>query len=107
MEDHAIKPLEDIATSYADIRDQRMALTEEEKSLKDHARRLMKQYNKTIYKHGGVEIRIVPGEEDVKVKVRKASDEDDASADPAEEAEFTARRAAAVDYQGDEGEGDE
>jgi hypothetical protein len=75
MEDHAIKALEDVARAYADIRDQRQELTSEEVKLKDRARQLMKQHKKTVYRHGGVEIRIVAGEEDVKVKVRKQDDE--------------------------------
>ena len=83
MEDRAIKPLEEIAIAYAAIRDQRIALNVEEKSLKDSARRLMHKYNKTVYKHDGVEIRLVPGEEDVKVKVR-AADDGDAGEAPAE-----------------------
>src|SRR5215471_10381704 len=78
MEDHAIKPLEEVAEQYAEIRDQRMELTEREHSLKTHALKLMKKYDKTIYRHGGVEITVVPGEDDVKVRVKKPGDEDQA-----------------------------
>jgi hypothetical protein len=78
IEDRAIKPLEDIAESYADCRDRRMELTKEEKELKEHAVTLMHKFGKTIYRHNGVEIRLVPGEEDVKVKVRKPGDEEEA-----------------------------
>lgn len=80
-EDRAIKPLEDIAESYADVRDRRMALNKEEAELKTHALKLMHKYDKTIYRHDGIEIRIVDGEEDVKVKVKKATDEDDPDGD--------------------------
>lgn len=87
MEDHAIKPLEDVAASYADIRDQRMELTREEHDLKELAKRLMRQYGKTIYRHNGVEIRIVAGEEDVKVKIKKPGEaEEEASEGGAEAA---------------------
>lgn len=101
MEDHAIQALDDIAASYAEIRDERIKLSQEEGSLKDHARRLMKQHSKTIYRHNGIEIRLVPGEEDVKVKVPRKAEDDDAP--PAERAEFAADRAAAL--EGDELDG--
>jgi hypothetical protein len=89
-EDRAIKPLEDIAAAYADVRDRRIALNREEAELKAHALKLMHKHDKTIYRRDGVEIRIIDGEEDVKVKVKKAADEDadgagtDAEADGAE-----------------------
>jgi hypothetical protein len=92
MEDRTIKPLEDIAEEYVEIRDQRMDLTQREHALKQHAMKLMKKYDKTHYKHDGVEIFIVPGEDDVKVKVKKAGDEEPAAGG----AEFAAERAAAV-----------
>jgi hypothetical protein len=78
MEDHAIKPLEDVAAEYATIRDERMDLTQREHTLKNHALKLMKKYDKTIYRHDGIEITIVPGEDDVKVRVKKHEDEDEA-----------------------------
>jgi hypothetical protein len=80
MEDHAIKPLEEIAEQYAEIRDQRMELTQSEHTLKINALKLMKKYGKTIYRHNGVEILVIAGEDDVKVRVRKA-DETDAGLD--------------------------
>jgi hypothetical protein len=78
MEDHAIRPLEEVAEEYAEIRDQRMDLTEKEHALKTHALKLMKRYDKTIYRHNGVEITVVPGEDDVKVRVKKGDDDEDA-----------------------------
>jgi hypothetical protein len=80
-EDRAIKPLEDVAAAYADVRDQRMALNKEEHELKATALQLMKKFDKTIYKSDGVEIRIVPGEDDVKVRVKKPGEDDDEAAD--------------------------
>jgi hypothetical protein len=68
-----------------------MELTQREHALKDHTRKLMKKYGKTIYRHNGVEITVTPGEDDVRVKVRK-HDEDDA-----------APRAAAADDQEETG----
>jgi hypothetical protein len=58
-----------------------MELTEEEHTLKVHALKLMKKYEKTIYRHNGVEITVVPGEDDVKVRVKKAGDDEDADQD--------------------------
>ena len=54
-----------------------MELTDEEGQLKARAIALMHQFKKTIYKHDGIEIRLVAGAEDVKVKVRKAPDDAD------------------------------
>jgi len=92
MEDHAIKPLEDLAVEYAGIRDQRMELSQQEHILKGNALKLMKKYSKTIYKHGGVTIQVIDGEPDVKVKVKKPGEDEDDSG-----GEFTAERRAAVD----------
>ena len=63
--------------AYAEVRDRRMELTDEEGQLKARAIALMHQFKKTIYKHDGIEIRLVAGAEDVKVKVRKAPDDAD------------------------------
>jgi len=77
MEDREIRELEEVALAYGEVRDQRMALNVEEASLKGTALQLMKKFGKTIYKHAGVEIRVIPGEEDVKVKVKKPGEDDD------------------------------
>jgi hypothetical protein len=77
MEDHAIKPLEDLAINYAEIRDARIDLNEREHVLKLAAIKLMKRYEKTVYRHNGVEITVIPGEDDVKVKVKRTRDDDD------------------------------
>jgi hypothetical protein len=87
-EDRAIKALEDIAASYADWRDRRMELTREEKELKSHVLRLMHKHGKTIYRHDGIEIRLVEGEEDVKVRIKKpGEDQDEDGPDDDEEAD--------------------
>lgn len=99
LEDHAIKPLEDVAARYAEIRDQRMELTQSEHTLKLHALKLMKKYDKTIYRHDGIEITVVPGEDEVKVKVHKPTDDDEEETAPAAGAEFAADRRAAVDTE--------
>jgi hypothetical protein len=85
MEDRAIRPLEEVAASYAEVRDQRIALNADEHSLKQTALRLMKQHNKQIYRRNGIEIRIVPSEEDVKVKIAKPAEHED-DGEPEEDA---------------------
>jgi hypothetical protein len=85
-EDRRLQPLDDLAAAYADVRDRRIDLTREEGELKAHAIALMHQFDKTIYKHDGIEIRLVAGEEDVKVKVRKATEDEDDDDDDAQPA---------------------
>jgi len=75
MEDSAIGPLEAVAASYAEIRDERMALTQRESELKKTARALMHKYHKQIYRRNGIEIMLVEGEEDVKVRIKKPQEE--------------------------------
>lgn len=75
--DRKIKPLDDVAAAYAELRDRRMELTKEESELKQTAIKLMHKYDKTIYRHDGIEILLKEGEEDIKVKVKKAGDDED------------------------------
>jgi hypothetical protein len=84
-EDRILRPLDDIAAAYADVRDRRIELNKEEAQLKASALKLMHKFEKTIYRHDGIEIFLIAGEEDVKVKVRKATDdEDDKTSDQVE-----------------------
>lgn len=75
IDDPAIEELEVAAEDYAKIRDQRMALNEEESELKTNLLSLMHKHDKKKYVHEGVEIRIVNADETVKVKIRKDSPE--------------------------------
>jgi hypothetical protein len=81
MEDRSIRALEEVASEYADIRDRRMALLQEEIELKGRAMRLMKKHGKSEYRRDGIEILIVPGEESIKVRVKKVSDDEGDSAE--------------------------
>lgn len=76
MEDRAIKALEDIAEAYAEVRDERIALNLREAELKQTAMALMKKHEKQIYRRNGIEIRVVPGEEDIKVRIKKPGDKE-------------------------------
>lgn len=81
IEDHAIAPLEAVAAEYAEIRDKRQELTRDEVALKGETLKLMKRYGKTIYRHGGVLITVVLGDENVKVKIKKPGETDATSLD--------------------------
>lgn len=76
-EDSAIAPLEKAAKRYAGIRDERMELNREEAALKASLITLMHKHNKTEYRRHGIEIKLVPEAENVKVKIKGKGDEDD------------------------------
>lgn len=71
MEDPKIEELEYAAESYAEIRDQRLALTPQEKKLKDDLLAAMKRNGKQAYRRDGIEIEIIPEGEKVKVRIKK------------------------------------
>lgn len=75
MDDPQIEELESLAESYAEVRDQRLALTPQEKKLKDDLLAAMKRNKKETYKRDGIEVRVVHEEETVKVKITKDKDE--------------------------------
>jgi hypothetical protein len=77
VEDLEIEELQEAALSYADIRDQRMALTPQETELKGKLLGLMKKYEKKAYEHDGIRIEVVAEEETVKVRVKKEKEDDD------------------------------
>jgi len=70
MQDRAIKTLEDLAFTYADLRDQRMALNQEEAALKAKLLAEMKKHEKERYLRGKIRIRVL-SKETVKVRVPK------------------------------------
>lgn len=76
-EDSAIAPLEKAAKRYAGIRDERMELNREEAALKASLITLMHKHQKTTYSRHGIEIKLVPEAENVKVKIKGKGDEDD------------------------------
>jgi hypothetical protein len=80
--DRPIKALENVAVDYAEIRDRRMELTEEEATLKRKALALMHKFGKTEYRHGDVSIKVIDGEEKVRVRIGKPTiDEPDEDED--------------------------
>lgn len=62
--------LDGLAHDYAEVRDDRIALNRREHDLKEAIRLEMHKYGKPEYKYGGVTIKLVSGEEEVKVKIK-------------------------------------
>src|ERR1700691_1840178 len=77
MEDAKIEALEDKALEYAEVRDKRMFLSQQEGELKKDLLALMKAQKREHYTRGPISIAIVHESENVKVKVKAGSDEDD------------------------------
>jgi hypothetical protein len=88
MEDRGIQALDDLALSYAEVRDRRIALQTGpggEGELKNQLMGMMHAKKKTSYTHGNVHIEIVP--EGKKIKVKILSEWEQAEAAEEEEAE--------------------
>jgi hypothetical protein len=75
MEDNRLEDLEDTALRYAEIRDERQALTRREVDAKDVLHTLMRRHEKVLYRVETMEIKIVAKDETVKVKILKDKDE--------------------------------
>lgn len=69
LEDRALQALEAKAEEYAEVRDERMQLTEREGELNDELLALMKKYKKAEYHHGEVHCWVKATDEKVKVKI--------------------------------------
>jgi hypothetical protein len=72
MKDAKLEALHNAALSYAEIRDQRQALTKQEVELKGSLLTLMHKHKKDHYEYNGVTIDLVAEQETVKVRVAKA-----------------------------------
>ena len=72
--DSRIVELEHAAESYAEIRDQRIALNQAESQLKTKLLGLMKKHKKRHYQRGNLEIEIIVEAEKVKVRTTKPED---------------------------------
>jgi hypothetical protein len=71
IEDPEIEELEAAAESYADVRDQRMALTPVEAKHKEDLLALMHKHEKKSYVHGNIDIKVVVESEKVRVRIKK------------------------------------
>jgi hypothetical protein len=77
MGDRAIAELNQLATNYAKLRDQRIALGMREVELREQIRQLMHRKKKTHYRHGRIEIDLKPEGEKVKVKIHSEDDDNE------------------------------
>ncbi len=76
MEDRVIQAIDDAALSYAEIRDERIGLSQQEGEAKKTLMGLMHAHKKTKYTHANISIEIVPEGEKIKVKISpEGSDE--------------------------------
>lgn len=76
MDDPQIEELEAAAEQYASIRDERIALNQDEHKLKEELLGLMKKNSKERYHRDGIEVRLVHEQGTVKVKISKGHDEE-------------------------------
>lgn len=76
-EDAAIQTIEDKAIELAEVRSERISLSQQEGELKKDLLDLMKKHKKTHYEHGNITIDVVVEKENVKVKVAAAGGEGD------------------------------
>jgi hypothetical protein len=104
MENARLRSLDEIAASIADCREQRNELKATEDGLLQRAMKLMKKHKKTVWKHDGVELVLVPGDERLRVRLIKGGGdaevetggdevddvEDDTDGDDAEDGETLA-----------------
>lgn len=72
MEPARIEAIEKAAEAYADIRNERMELTETEVKRKQTLIDVMKKHQQKLYRFDDHEVELVPGEDSV--KVRKVKD---------------------------------
>ena len=75
MDDPKIEAIETAAENYAEIRDERQALTLDEVKLKTKLLTLMKEHKKTKYVHAGISVEIKIEKETVRVRVKKSDDQ--------------------------------
>lgn len=72
MEDARIKPLDDIAATIAENREDMNKLRADDAGHLQTALGLMRRYNRTSWRAHGVELVRVPGEEKLRVRTTKA-----------------------------------
>jgi hypothetical protein len=77
MGDARIEVLEDKALQYAEVRDERISLSQKEGELKGQLLDLMKAQKREHYQRGNIKIDIVHEKENIKVKVKAGGDDED------------------------------
>ena len=76
LEPPSIEEIDTAAADYVKVRDRRQKLGVEEGELKAELMELMHKHKLKTYESDGMDVFIVPGEEDVKVKKRKKPEEE-------------------------------
>jgi hypothetical protein len=71
LEDPVIQELEGLAEEYADARDRRMEIGEEEVKLKTELLDEMKKRNRERYFHAGILIEVINSKDKVRVRIKK------------------------------------
>ena len=69
MEDRRVVGIERLALRCAEITDERAKLAEEESGLKTALLAEMKKAARKVYRHGSLEVSVVPKDEKVRVRV--------------------------------------
>lgn len=77
MESRMYADLHEEARQYAEIRDERMELNEREAKLKERVLNLMHEHGLKVYRYEEVEILIEPGEENVKVRIKREKEKEE------------------------------
>lgn len=110
MEDVRVRALDNVCEAIAETRGQINALQADERANEQRALSLMRQNSRTSYRHAGVELARVPGEEKLRVRTSKtnatAEVQEDDVVDDVVGAEFADERREALDEIDDEGTGD-
>lgn len=88
MEDTKIASIENKAFDYAELRDERVALSAKEVELKKKLIEAMHNAGKDVYKRNGVSVKLTIEKEGVKVRV-KEDDNEDLADEPETEQEET------------------
>lgn len=94
MENARISPLDNICQSIAETREQQNSLRQEEAGLETTALKLMRKHSKISWRHAGVELVRVPGEEKLRVRTSRGrsataeTEEDVAAAQTHEGADY-------------------
>ena len=82
MEDVRYTDLDRACTRLGNIRRDKNELIQDEQAAMANVLKLLKAHERTSYKHKGVEVVLVPGDEKVRVRVDKAGGEQDAEQKP-------------------------
>jgi hypothetical protein len=96
--DEKIAAIENAAFDYAEIRDERQALTVKEVDLKKKLLDLMHKKELTEYKRNGISVKVILEQENIKVRVRESEDDLPADIGPAPEANVS-EESVAVDSE--------